>query len=246
VFPSQATDETITKFSATIDFAEGSRGDHSDTATVGMKRGEGVYAKDGSPSISAVIDANMMGTSCARVDDESAEGFDSSLATVVGSEGIPVVQAENKRQRNRRAEQNRRRSQKGKQRRYKALGSVGAEATHEAEGTKTRGAVETSGEIAHVPDSLHPTAEGEATVLTPSLAGLDAEPRYFLGVTDSTAEAAADRRAGSKKAKAVRVDVVIGTGPKKSKTMRTREDEAMNPITSASNDALVQEGASKL
>ena len=93
---------------------------------------------------------------------------------------------------------------------------------------------------------MHPTAEGEATVLTPSLAGLDAEPRYFLGVTDSTAEAAADRRAGSKKAKAVRVDVVIGTGPKKSKTMRTREDEAINPITSASDDALVQEGASKL
>ena len=65
VFPSQATDETITKFSATIDLAEGSRGDRSDTATVGMKRGEGVYAEDGSPSISAVIDANMMGTSCA-------------------------------------------------------------------------------------------------------------------------------------------------------------------------------------
>ena len=56
-------------------------------------------------------------------------------------------------------------------------------------------------------------------------------PVTFLGVTDSTAEAAADCRAGSKKVKAARVDVVIGTGLKKSKTMRTREDEPIEGRT---------------
>ena len=40
---------------------------------------EGAYAEDGSPSISAVIDANMVGTYCARADDESVEGLDSRL-----------------------------------------------------------------------------------------------------------------------------------------------------------------------
>ena len=34
--------------------------------------------------------------------------------------------------------------------------------TGEAEGTKTRGAAETSSEIAHVPDPLHLTVDGEA------------------------------------------------------------------------------------
>jgi hypothetical protein len=63
-------------------------------------------------------------------------------------------------ERNRRAEQNRRRSQKEKNRKRKAQGNAGVTVPHETDGTKTRGAVETSSEIAHVPDPLHLTVEG--------------------------------------------------------------------------------------
>ena len=42
------------------------------------------------------------------------------------------------------------------------LGECGAKLTGEAEGTKTRGAAETSSEVTHVPDPLHLTVDGEA------------------------------------------------------------------------------------
>ncbi len=63
-------------------------------------------------------------------------------------------------ERNRRAERNRRSSQKDKNRKRKAQGNVGVMVAHEAEGTKTRGAAETSYEVTHVPDPLHLTVDG--------------------------------------------------------------------------------------
>ncbi len=62
--------------------------------------------------------------------------------------------------RNRRAKQNRRSSQKEKNRKRKAQGNAGVTVPHETDGTKTRGAAETSSEIAHVPDPLHLTVDG--------------------------------------------------------------------------------------
>ncbi len=64
--------------------------------------------------------------------------------------------------RNRRAEQNRRRKLKWKDRRRKAQGTIDAKVTHEAEGAKARGAVETSYGVAHEPDPLYPTVDGDA------------------------------------------------------------------------------------
>ena len=40
--------------------------------------------------------------------------------------------------------------------------SAGTEATHEAEGAKTRGADASSIEFAHEPDPLYPTVDGDA------------------------------------------------------------------------------------
>jgi hypothetical protein len=73
--------------------------------------------------------------------------------------------------RNRRAEQNRRSSQKEKNRKRKAQENVGAMSTHEAEGTKTRGAVETSYEITHDPDPLCPTVAGVDKKLASAMTG---------------------------------------------------------------------------
>ena len=66
--------------------------------------------------------------------------------------------------RNRRAKQNRRSSQKDKNRKRKAQENAGVTVTHEAEGTKTRGAAETSSEVTHVPDPLHLTVDGGIVV----------------------------------------------------------------------------------
>ena len=44
--------------------------------------------------------------------------------------------------------------------------------TGEAEGTKTRGAAETSSEITHVPDPLHLTVDGEAATAVPAIWGI--------------------------------------------------------------------------
>ena len=45
--------------------------------------------------------------------------------------------------------------------------SAGTEATHEAEGAKTRGAVQTSYEITHDLDPLYPTVDGDAKKRAP-------------------------------------------------------------------------------
>ena len=49
----------------------------------------------------------------------------------------------------------------------KAWGQVGNEATHEAEGAKTRGADASSIEFAHEPDPLYPTVDGDAKEQAP-------------------------------------------------------------------------------
>ena len=73
--------------------------------------------------------------------------------------------------RNRRAEQNRRSSKKKRNRKRKAQGNVGVMSTHEAVGTKTRGAVEVSYEITHDPDPLCPTVAGVDKELVPAMKG---------------------------------------------------------------------------
>ena len=50
---------------------------------------------------------------------------------------------------------------------WSRLHRAGTEATHEAEGAKTRGADASSIEFAHEPDPLYPTADGDAKERAP-------------------------------------------------------------------------------
>ena len=114
-------------------------------------------------------------TVAAQVESTPTKDVNQSIVAVAG--GITLITAENMPEetvdlngedskhpegRNRRTDQNRRKIQDRRNRKRMKQLSAGTEATHEAEGAKTRGAAASSIEFAHEPDPLYPVVDGDA------------------------------------------------------------------------------------
>ena len=135
---------------------------------------ENAFAESGCLSGELTIGLVPM-TDAAQVESTPTEAVTQSIVAVAG--GLTLITAENMPEetvdlngedskhpegRNRRTDQNRRRSQDRRNRKRMKQLCAGIEATHEAEGAKTRGAAASSIEFAHEPDPLYPAVDGDA------------------------------------------------------------------------------------